>query len=62
MTNGVHMPTWAASEWKEFYTQHLGEQVFENQGDPEAWKGIFKVDDEAIWNMRMTLKNKFINF
>ncbi len=62
VTNGVHMPTWAASEWKEFYTQHLGEQVFENQSDPEAWKGIFNVDDEAIWNMRMTLKNKFINF
>ena len=38
------------------------EQVFENQSDPEAWKGIFNVDDEAIWNMRMTLKNKFINF
>lgn len=62
VTNGVHMPTWAASEWKEFYTKHLGEQVFENQSDPEAWKGIFKVSDEDIWNMRMTLKNKFINF
>lgn len=62
VTNGVHMPTWAASEWKEFYTKHLGAQVFDNQSDPEAWKGIFNVDDEAIWNMRMTMKNKFINF
>ena len=62
LTNGVHMPTWAASEWKAFYTEHLGAQVFENQSDPEAWKGIFKVKDEDIWNMRMALKNKFINF
>jgi len=62
VTNGVHMPTWAASEWKEFYTRNLGEQVFANQSDPEAWKGIFDVDDEAIWNMRMMMKNKFINF
>jgi len=62
VTNGVHMPTWAASEWKEFYTQNLGKQVFSHQSDPEAWKGIFKVSDEAIWNMRCTLKNKFINF
>ncbi len=62
VTNGVHMPTWAASEWKAFYTEHLGAQVFENQSDPEAWKGIFKVKDEDIWNMRMALKNKFINF
>ncbi len=62
VTNGVHMPTWAASEWKEFYTKHLGEQVFEHQSDPEAWKNIFKVSDELIWDMRMTHKNKFINF
>lgn len=62
VTNGVHMPTWAASEWKEFYAEKLGEQVFENQSDPKAWEGIFKVKDEEIWQMRMTLKNKFINF
>ncbi|MDE7472456.1 MAG: alpha-glucan family phosphorylase [Muribaculaceae bacterium] len=62
VTNGVHMPTWAASEWKEFYAEKLGEQVFKNQSDPEAWKGIFDVDDEEIWNMRMCMKNKFINF
>ncbi len=62
VTNGVHMPTWAASEWKAFYAEHLGAQVFENQSDPKAWEGIFKVSDEAIWDMRMTMKNKFINF
>ncbi len=62
VTNGVHMPTWAASEWKAFYAEKLGEQVFEHQSDPEAWKGIFKCSDQEIWNMRMTLKNKFINF
>jgi starch phosphorylase len=62
VTNGVHMPTWAASEWKAFYTEKLGQQVFTNQSDPEAWKGIFSVDDEEIWNMRVTMKNKFVNF
>lgn len=62
VTNGVHMPTWAASEWKEFYAEKLGKQVFDDQSNPEAWDGIFKVSDEEIWNMRMLLKNKFINF
>jgi len=62
VTNGVHMPTWAASEWKAFYAEKLGNKVFEDQSNPEAWKGIFKCTDEEIWNMRMTLKNKFINF
>lgn len=62
VTNGVHMPTWAASEWKAFYLEHLGPQVFADQSNPEAWKGIFSVSDEAIWDLRMTLKNEFINF
>jgi len=62
VTNGVHMPTWAASEWKEFYMKKLGPAVFEHADDPENWKGIFSVKDEEIWNMRCTLKNKFINF
>ncbi|MBE6314240.1 MAG: glycosyltransferase family 1 protein [Bacteroidales bacterium] len=62
VTNGVHMPTWAASEWKEFYAEKLGKQVFDNQSDMKAWEGIFDVVDEEIWNMRMRLKNKFIDF
>lgn len=62
VTNGVHMPTWAASEWKAFYAEKLGQNVFEDQSNPEAWKGIFEVGDDEIWNMRMTMKNKFINF
>ena len=62
VTNGVHMPTWAASEWKAFYSEKLGQQVFSHQSDPKAWEGIFKVKDEEIWAMRTQLKNKFINF
>ena len=56
------MPTWAASEWKDFYSKVLGKQVFEHQSDPEAWKGIFDVADEDIWDMRRLMKEKFVNF
>ena len=62
VTNGVHMPTWAASEWKEFYLNRLGSQVFTDSSNPEAWKGIFDIADEDIWAMRCQLKEKFINF
>lgn len=62
VTNGVHMPTWAATEWKKFYSEHLNQDLFNDQSNPEMWKGIFNVPDEDIWNMRMTMKNKFINF
>ena len=56
------MPTWAASEWKEFYWNRLGSQVFTDSSNPEAWKGIFDVADEDIWAMRCQLKEKFVNF
>ena len=62
VTNGVHMPTWAASEWKEFYAKKFGDDYLDNQGDEKTWSPIFKVPDQEIWDLRMKLKNKFINF
>ncbi|MDE6534880.1 MAG: alpha-glucan family phosphorylase [Muribaculaceae bacterium] len=62
VTNGVHMPTWAASEWKAFYEKNLGEQLFAHQDDPKAWHNIFDMPEQSIWDMRVQMKNKFINF
>lgn len=62
VTNGVHMPTWAASEWKEYYSRVLGDDYIEHQEDEKTWAPILKVPDQEIWDMRMRLKNKFINF
>ena len=62
VTNGVHMPTWAASEWKNFYAQTFGANYLDHQDELATWAPIYSVPDEAIWNLRMLLKNKFINF
>jgi len=61
VTNGVHMPTWAASEWRRFYEQHFGAGFYGDQSNPEIWKRIYAVQDEEIWNVRMTLKKRLIN-
>ncbi|MBQ0115239.1 MAG: alpha-glucan family phosphorylase [Bacteroidales bacterium] len=62
VTNGVHMPTWAASEWKSYYARTFGSDFFEHQEDEAAWAPILNVPDREIWDMRMRLKNKFIDF
>ena len=62
VTNGVHMPTWAVSEWKEFYVKTFGPEFMDHQSDPKMWEKIYDVDDEIIWNIRQTLKNKFVKF
>ena len=33
VTNGVHMPTWAATEVKKFYADKLGTKLFEDQSN-----------------------------
>ena len=62
VTNGVHMPTWASTEWKDFYGEHLSGELFHDQSNPEMWKNIFDMPDQAIWDMRQEMKGKFINF
>ena len=62
VTNGVHMPTWAASEWKELYEKTFGKEFSNHQSDTNYWAKIYDVADEDIWKLRMTMKNKFINF
>ena len=62
VTNGVHMPTWAATEVKKFYADKLGTKLFEDQSNRKCWEGIQNVSDEEIWKTRMAMKNKLIDY
>lgn len=62
VTNGVHFPTWCAKEWQAVYKKYLGEEYIHDQSNEEIWKNINKVPDELIWNTRVALKNKLIDY
>lgn len=62
VTNGVHMPTWAATEWKEEYSKVFGPDFIQNQDDEKMWSAIYDVEDEQIWEVRRELKNKLVNY
>ena len=62
VTNGVHMPTWAASEWKELYKKTFPKQWWFDQSNPEMWKAYNDLNDKDIWDVRMSLKNKLIDY
>ena len=62
VTNGVHMPTWAASEWKEEYRKIFGADFIKNQDNEKMWSAIYDVEDEQIWEIRRELKNKLVNY
>ncbi|GHU55395.1 alpha-glucan phosphorylase [Bacteroidia bacterium] len=62
VTNGVHMPSWAAREWKQFYYSHFDEKFANDQSNPAYWEAIQSASDEEIWNIRKDLKNKLVKY
>ena len=62
VTNGVHMPTWATSKWKELYEKNFAKEFYSDQSNLDIWKKIYDVPDETIWETRQFLKNKLIDY
>lgn len=62
VTNGVHMPTWAATEVKKFYTEHFDDGFMEDQSNKKYWEQIYNVPDVDIWQLRSALKKKLIEY
>lgn len=62
VTNGVHFPTWSASEWKTLYGKHFDKSYYNDQSNAKLWEAIYNVPDEEIWKTRQALKNKLIAY
>ena len=62
VTNGVHFPTWVASEWKNLYTKKFDKTFLGDQSNQKIWEAIYNVSDETIWETRQGLKNKLIAY
>lgn len=62
VTNGVHMPTWTATEWRSVYDKYFAPNFMSDQSNEEIWHGIYDVPDEEIWETRMALKQKLVTY
>ena len=62
VTNGVHFPTWAATEWRKLYTKYFDKNFMSDQSNEKIWEAIYNVSDEEIWETRMALKNKLVDY
>ena len=62
VTNGVHFPTWAATEWRKVYNKYFDKNFMADQSNEKIWHAIYDVADEEIWETRMALKNKLIKY
>ena len=62
VTNGVHFPTWSATEWQRLYKKHFDASFMNDQSNQNIWEAIYNVSDEEIWKTRMELKTKLIQY
>lgn len=62
VTNGVHFPTWTATEWRKVYAKHFDKNYIYDQSNESLWHAIYNVPDAEIWETRMALKKKLVNY
>lgn len=62
VTNGVHLPTWCATEWRKLYDKYFDNNFIFDQSNESIWHAIYDVPDKEIWETRMALKKKLIKY
>jgi len=62
ITNGVHVPTWLATEMNQFLEAHLGTNWMDGMVHPDLWTKIEAVDSAEIWELKQVLKARTLRF
>lgn len=62
VTNGVHFPTWSATEWRKLYAKYFDKNYIYDQSNESLWHAIYNVPDAEIWETRMALKKKLVDY
>ena len=60
VTNGVHFPTWVASNLRRLYSRHFATGFEGHTYNIPEWQGVHKIDDKELWQERMFLKERLI--
>ena len=62
VTNGVHAPTWIASELAQLFDNYLGPEWVERHDDVPFWNRVLEIPDEEFWKAHLVLKRKLFMF
>lgn len=62
VTNGVHFPTWTATEWRKLYAKYFDKNYIYDQSNESLWHAIYNIPDAEIWETRMALKKKLVDY
>ncbi|MCW4000348.1 MAG: alpha-glucan family phosphorylase [Candidatus Bathyarchaeota archaeon] len=60
ITNGVHLPAWQAPEIGALCEKYLSPDMHKRQDSQEYWDCIDSVPEQALWQLRQTLKSRMM--
>ncbi len=61
ITNGIHIPTWIAPDARRFVEETCG-TLNHRRVEESYWSALSGVSDEALWELRTTLRRRLIEF
>jgi alpha-glucan phosphorylase-like protein len=62
VTNGAHVPFWAAPEWQSLFFETLGEDWPQRLRDVAYWRQLEKVPLERFAEIKLVLKNRLVDW
>ena len=62
ITNGVHVPTWIASDMHDLFDKYLGPKWRDRHDEPAIWQRLVDIPDHEMWQVHLLLKRKLMGF
>jgi starch phosphorylase len=62
ITNGVHVPTWAADEMDVLYRRYLAADWIRRHDEPDLWRRVTEIPDADLWAARCALKRRLAHY
>jgi starch phosphorylase len=62
VTNGIHAPTWIASDLNHLYGKYLGPDWADKCDDSAMWQRVLDIPDDELWAVRQQMKRKLMSF
>jgi starch phosphorylase len=60
ITNGVHVPTWIATELNKLFMKYVGEDWIDRHDEISLWERVRNIPNEELWAVRQRLKRKLM--
>jgi starch phosphorylase len=62
VTNGVHVPTWVASEIARLLARYVGPAWQDEYENPDRWHRVLEIPAEELWAARRLLRSYLFQF